>query len=166
MSTTAQPREDARHQLARLLEDGCDPEEAARAVIADLDRDELEEVALPLLAWRARRIRRARSRRAERAAFDSAGRANEGSGPIGRTPVQQTNTERLRLLFGTGFELPDGRWVTWDTATREEHLERAAWLRKHARATEVTASRHEHIAKRLKAAKVATLAELLAREAA
>lgn len=96
----------------------------------------------------------------------SAGGASGGSTAKGVSPLPQTGVEELRGLLRESFSLKDGTRCYWATATREQHLARAAWLRELARGSVTTAEQHEYAAKAIKQARVKTLGDLLGEKAA
>jgi len=133
-------------RLGELIREGTDPAAAARQVLDEIPKTRLIDMLMPTVTNLARSIRRAQTRTIERRAFAP-------------PPAPTRHDARLELV-AAGFVLPDGRYVTWGQATRDDHLARAEWQHQHAADSIRDAARHELAAKLLDAAGAACLDEL------
>jgi len=122
---------DYKHWLRTFDHD--DEEKAATDALDDLGR--LNQVArsllLPILAEAILMVRRDDARTVERQ-FD-----------LSRVFSGETTLDQRATRLSQSFVLGDGRRVTWDEATEEDHRARIEYLSVHVRGVLETISRHE-----------------------
>lgn len=126
-----------------LVMAGQSPESAAASALDGMTKEQLIQFVLPEVERLARSFERGRVRRVERAAF---------AGP--------TRPDAVGRLVAESFMLPDGRLVSWGSATADDHIARAAWQRSNAADVIADAQRHELAAKLISDAGVLCLNDL------
>jgi hypothetical protein len=119
----------------------------ARVLLDALCSSGQVDLLLPILTDEVRRLRRRRVAWIERQTF---------GGQAGGEPAEGG---WLRLL-PESFVLPDGRMVTWGTATVEDHEARVEWLNGQIHALVSDVDRHEQAVKLIREHGVTCLAEI------
>lgn len=146
-----------------IVDNHLDVDVAVDKTLAAVSRAKLAAFVRPIVMTEARRVARHVTRRIEDAAFShppTVHATTPRSVPSGGGESRITTAEARQLLVAAQFVTPDGRWVTWGTATAEDHLARAEWQRGHAQACVTDADRHEYAAHLIAANNVTCLDEI------
>jgi len=144
---TTRPGGPSLRDLIREADTGpqIDDTDLARSLLETLLARGQVGVLLPILADEVRRLRRRHVRQVEQQTFRGQSEPAEGGW--------------LRLL-PEFFTVPDGRMVTWGTATVEDHEARMEWLHGQIHALASDVDRHEQAVKLIREHGVTCLAEI------
>lgn len=129
-----------------IVMDDMTPELAARTAMASCTAEELIELMFPLALDRAKRIARNHTRAYEDAVFSGSGTILHATDDGAETVEILNWSDTARRLLSLGFNLPDGRYVTYEDSTARDHRMRATWQRGRANSIVADAQRHEAIA--------------------
>ena len=141
--------------LTAAMHEGMSVDKATDHVIHVISVEELRVLVRPAVFHVAKQLYRRSVRRIERRVFDRV------------RPVTNMlpNSEEIRMLFGQSWRA-DGKDVFWESATAQQHRDRAAALRVFADKANQSADQHERAALAIEEAGVESIEGLLEKKAA
>lgn len=141
----------------KIVTEGLTAEEATSEIMNEWDNafslvedhglvDQLFGLVRPLIADRAKRIYRNHTRALEDRVFSNkplmVRRVNPLTGETTETSESVNWHEAQKQLLKRKFNLPDGRWVSYEESTPEDHDQRARWQQGRADSIIKDATRH------------------------
>jgi len=160
----------------KIVAEGLDAEKATDQVIVDFELafgpitdqglvDKLFGLVRPLIMDKAKRIYRNHTRALENKVFLDTPlvirRIDMVSGQIIDLDDEPVDwAEAQKQLIRRKFNLPNGRWVTYEDSSPEDHEQRAKWQRGRAGSILEDAQRHEKLAQVMRANDVDRLGDL------